>query len=118
MATIDHVTAPLVLRNPQGGEKVIAACFQHPQGVLYLDLFWHLSTPNEAAHWLKGELTGEGPWRIGSHRIRVLGCPQTDPHLQEPYAEWRTYLQNHGDEYPSRQQMMAVARRLMGRGEL
>lgn len=112
MAIIDDVTAPLVLRNPQGEEKVVAACFRHPQGLLYLDLFWHQSTPDKAAHVIEGELRGEGPWRVGDYRIRVLGCHNTDPHLQDAFTGWQTYLQNHGDEYPPRQQVLDIVARL------
>jgi len=112
MADINSVTAPLVLREPQGTEKVIAACFTHPQGVLYLDLFWHQSTPQQAAHLISGELLGEGPWRIGEHRLRVLGCHNTDPHLADQFAAWQQYLQAHPDEYPPRRQIEEIAMRL------
>ena len=112
MAIIDQVTAPLVLRDPQGNDKVIAAAFTHPQGLLYLDLFWHQSTPEQAAHLLRGELCGEGPWRIADHRIRVLGCHNTDPHLADQFARWSQYLQSHPDECPPREQIIEIARRL------
>ncbi len=112
MALIDRVTAPLVLRDPQGREKVIAAAFTHPQGLLCLDLFWHLSSPREAAHLLRGELCGEGPWRIGDYRLRVLGCHNTDPHLAEQFAAWSQYLQQHADAYPPRAQILEIAARL------
>lgn len=109
---IDTVTAPLVLRHPDGREQLIAACFSHPQGLLYLDLFWHRSTPDDAAHLIRGELRGEGPWRVGDARLRVLGCPHTDPHLQDAFITWQRHLQDHPDEYPSRAQIREIARRL------
>ena len=113
MADLFTVTAPLALRHPDGSEQVIAACFPHPQGLLYLDCFWHLSTPDEAAHLIPGQLSGEGPWRIGEHRIRVLGCQHTDPHLAEPYARWTEYLETEGRQaYPPPQQIRDIARRL------
>lgn len=112
MADINQVTAPLVLRDPDGNEKVIAAAFTHPLGLLCLDLFWHLSNPNEAAHLIPGELQGEGPWRVGDHRLRVLGCHNTDPHLADQFAEWNQYLQNHPGEYPPRAQVVEIATRL------
>ncbi len=112
MAVIDQVTAPLVLRDPDGSERVIAAAFTHPLGLLCLDLYWHRSTPNQAAHLIRGELQGEGPWRIGDHRLRVLGCHNTDPHLADQFAAWREYLQTHPDEYPPREQILEIARRL------
>lgn len=112
MAIIDQVTAPLVLRDPQGNERVLAACFNHPDGLLCLDLFWHQSTPDNAAHLLRGQLTGEGPWRIGDFRLRVLGCQSTDPHLAGQYSAWRDYLANHGDEHPPPAQIVEIARKL------
>lgn len=112
MAVIDQVSAPLVLRDPAGAEKVIAAAFTHPQGLLYLDLFWHRSTPDRAAHLIRGELLGEGPWRIGDHRLRVLGCHNTDPHLADEFSAWQQYLQDNPDDYPPRSQIVEIAIRL------
>jgi len=112
MAAIEHVTAPLVIRHPDGQEQVVAACFPHPEGLLYLDLFWHLSTPGQAAHLLRGELRGDGPWRIGDARIRLLGCHNTDPHLQDQFRPWQEYLEQSGDRYPPRSQILDIARRL------
>lgn len=112
MAQIDRVTAPLVLRDPNGDEKLIAACFRHPRGLLYLDLYWHLSTPREAAHLIEGELRGEGPWRIGDHRLRVLGCAHTDPHLADSFSDWQNHLQQHPERYPPRAQIQELAVRL------
>ena len=113
MADPYTVTAPLALRHPDGTEQVIAACFPHPDGLLYLDCFWHLRTPQESAHLIRGELRGEGPWQIGGCLIRVLGCQHTDPHLAEPYARWREYLEvRRAEEYPPAGQIRDIARRL------
>ena len=112
MASIDSVTAPIVLRHPDGREQLVAACFPHPAGLLYLDLYWHQSTPKEAAHLIEGELRGEGPWRIGDTRLRVLGCQNTDPHLQADFVDWQQYLQSHDGQYPPRAQIIELARRL------
>ena len=112
MPAIDTVTAPLVLRHPDGTEKLVAACFTHPQGLLYLDLYWHRSTPQRAAHLIQGEVRGEGPWRVGDARLRVLGCHNTDPHLQEAFTGWQQYLQSHSAEYPPRAQILDIVRRM------
>ena len=112
MASIESVTAPLVLREADGSEKLVAAAFRHPRGLLYLDLYWHLSTPDEAAHLIDGELRGNGPWRVGDHRLRVLGCHNTDPHLQDAFTAWQQYLQANPDRYPPRAQLLEIARRL------
>ena len=112
MAAIDSVAAPLVLRHPDGREQLIAACFPHPAGLLYFDLYWHLSTPREAAHLIRGELRGEGPWRVGDARLRVLGCHNTDPQLQGAFAAWQRYLQANAGAYPPRAQILEIARRM------
>ena len=112
MAAVDNVTAPLVLRHPDGREQLIAACFTHPLGVLYLDLYWHLSTPQQAAHLIRGQVQGEGPWRIGDSRLRTLGCANTDPHLQDDFTAWQRHLQANADSYPPRQQIVDIAQRL------
>lgn len=112
MPAIETVTTPIVLREPDGSEKLVAACFPHPDGLLYLDLFWHRSTPQRAAHLLRGELRGDGPWRVGDARLRLLGCQNTDPHLQADFVRWQQYLQTCGDDYPPRAQIEDIARRL------
>lgn len=112
MAAIEDVTAPLVIRFGDGTERVVAHCFPHPSGLLYLDLFWHQGTPDSAAHLLRGQLLGEGPWRIGDAVVRVLGCHHTDPQLQAQYLPWKEYLEQHGDEYPPPPQVREIARRL------
>ncbi|MCB1723510.1 MAG: hypothetical protein KDJ39_07430 [Gammaproteobacteria bacterium] len=112
MPAIDSVTAPLVLRHADGNEQLVAACFPHPLGLLYLDLYWHRSGPEHAAHLIRGALSGDGPWRIGDARLRVLGCHNTDPHLQASFAAWQRYLREHVDEYPPRAQIVEIARRL------
>lgn len=115
MARIEDVTAPLVIRFGDGTEKVVAHCFPHRLGLLYLDPFWHQRTPPEAAHLLRGELSGNGPWKIADAVIRVLGCRNTDPQLQDQYLPWRDYLEQHGDRYPPLAQVREIARRLGAR---
>jgi hypothetical protein len=113
VADLFTVTAPLALRCGDGNRKVIAACFPHPLGLLYLDTFWHLKTPNEAAHLVRGKVQGEGPWKIGDCVLTVLGCQNTDPDLAEPFAAWGTYLEQcRPDEYPPDAQIRDIARRL------
>ncbi len=112
MTIIDEVTTPLILHEPDGREKLVACAFTHPRGLLYLDLYWHLSTPIETAHLIHGDLCGEGPWRIGDHRLRMPGCHNTDPHLADDFARWQEYLQTHPNDYPPRPQILEIASRL------
>ncbi len=112
MALIETVTAPLVIRLSENEEKVIARAFPHPSGLVYFDLFWHQHSPQESAHLIHGKLRGEGPWRIGDARIRVLGCAATDPGLQTQYTPWRDYLNQNPEEYPPEEQIREIASRL------
>jgi hypothetical protein len=112
MAQIETVTAPLVIRLSTNEEKVVARAFPHPSGLTYLDLFWHQSSPADAAHLIQGTLTGEGPWQVGEAHIRILGCTSTDPNLQEQYIPWRDYLNQNPTEYPPEAQIRDIARRL------
>jgi len=72
----------------------------------------HQSSPDKAAHLIKGELQGDGPWRIDDYRIRVLGCHNTDPHLADEFAQWNDYLAANPNSYPPRQQIEEIAERL------
>jgi hypothetical protein len=113
MADLFSVTAPLALQCADGTRRVIAACFPHPRGVLYLDPFWHQKTPDEAAHLLTGTPRGEGPWKVGDCVIRVLGCHNTDPDLAGVFADWQAYLASDAAaDYPPPEQVRAIARRL------
>ncbi len=108
-----QVTVPLVIRSGDGRKRLMAECFPHPQGLIYLDPFWHRKTPAEAAHLVQGELKGDGPWKIGDQVISVVGCQGTDPELSEEASQWLTYLQQRGaGEYPPPEQIRKIARRL------
>jgi hypothetical protein len=112
MADLFSVTAPLLIRTPDGRQHVIAERFRHPNGLVWFGLFWHLGDPAETVHLIEGPLKGEGPWKVGDHVIRVLGCHMTDPSLAHDYDLWRHYLTNQSETYPTRPFIEAIARRL------
>lgn len=111
MPAIDSVTSPLAILFDTGEKKLAAACFEHQLGLLYLDPFWHLKSPADSAHLIRGKLKGDGPWRIDNATIRVLGCRNTDPELQVEFTNWNEYLENSGD-YPPREQILDIVRKL------
>jgi hypothetical protein len=45
MADLFSMTTPLMIRNPQGEEQVIAEIFLHSNGLVYFDLYWHQGQP-------------------------------------------------------------------------
>lgn len=110
MANLFSITAPLMIRLASGERRVIAERFRHPEGLLFFDLYWHLLPPGAAFHLLKGTIVGEGPWRIGGAVVQVLGCPGTEPGLAHAFAEWQAYRQRADGEYPTPEQIIAIAR--------
>ena len=115
MADLFRITAPLAVRRA-GSERVVAAHFPHPQGLLYFDLYWHMGIPAETIHLIEGSVSGDGPWKIGDSVIRVLGCHGTDPDLAAQFAAWQEYLQRATD-YPPPPLIAAIARRFGARTE-
>lgn len=114
MAAIHSIASPLVLRFGDDREQVVAACFRHRLGLVWLDLLWWLGSPADKAHLIEGELQGEGPWKIGEVSIRLLGCHHTDPHLEPQLEEWRDWLARNPEGEPSRERVLEVGRKLGG----
>lgn len=111
MAELFSMTTPLMIRNSQGEDQVIAELFPHPNGLVYFDLYWHLGQPDETIHILEGTVSGEGPWKIGGCMINVLGCHGTNADLATAYQQWQTYLQTT-DDYPPSPLVAAIARHM------
>ena len=91
---------------------MLAECFPHPEGLLYFDLYWHLGQPAETTHVIKGEIQGEGPWKIDGHVINVLACHGTNHVLASQYQQWRDFLSTPQADYPPPPLVEAIARRL------
>lgn len=115
MADLFTVTAPLLVRHPDGTQHVMAERFPHPDGLVYFELFWNLRDPAETVHLVEGPWKGDGPWKVGNVVIRVLGCHGTDGELARQFDQWRMYLAEHADTYPKRPFIEAIARRLGAR---
>lgn len=112
MADLFTVTAPLLIRRPDGRQHVAAEIFRHPEGIVYFELFWNLRDPEQSVHVVKGAFKGDGPWKVGDTVIRVLGCHGTDGDLARQFDEWRIYRTQQNDTYPQRPFIEAIARRL------
>lgn len=111
------VTAPLTIRLPSGETRLMAEVFPHPDGLLYFDLYWHELDPDQAFHVIRGEITGEGPWKIADNVINVLGCQGTDPELAALWQNWQALIQGPVSDYPQPELIAAIARRLGGISE-
>lgn len=111
MADLFSVTAPLMIRHADGEREVMIERFRHPKGLLYFTPFWHLGNPDETVKLVEGEIRGEGPWKIGSSVVQVLGCQGTEPACAAELEGWRDYLTQAGEEYPPPAMIQAIARR-------
>jgi len=89
MANIFTLTAPLLVRYPDGEQRLIADKFTHPQGMFYVEPFWLESKP-PVVHLLTGDVKGEGPWKIGDVIVRLLSCGDTEQSMQ--WAQWQQFL--------------------------
>ena len=113
MADIFSMTAPLTLRFPNGEEQLLAEIYKHPKGLLYFEPYWHLQEePGQSIHLIKGWITGEGPWKISDHVIKVLACYGTDACLATDFTEWQSYRLMAGGEYPPQPMIDAIAVKL------
>jgi hypothetical protein len=112
MADIFTVTAPLKIRLPGGQLRVVAELFKHPEGLIYFDLHWHENV-DSGVHLLRGELKGEGPWKIDNHIFYVLGCHGTDGELATEFQQWREWRLQNPDEYPDSRMIQRIARRII-----
>lgn len=108
MADIFTVTAPLKVRLPNGEQQVVAELFRHPAGLLYFDLYWH-QDKDKGIHLLKGELKGEGPWKIAEHIFYVLGCHGSDGVLATEFQQWRQWRLQNPEEYPDERMIQRIA---------
>ncbi len=108
MADLFSVRAPLMIRSPHGGEKVIAELFPHPEGILFFEIFWDQMPGQQGVHLIKGEISGEGPWKVGDYVINILGCQGTHTDLATDFSEWQLYRQMSTD-YPDTGELAQMA---------
>jgi len=95
MADIFTVTSPMLVRYPDGEQRLVAETFKHPLGIIYAEPYW-LESKYPAAYLLKGEVKGQGPWKIGEVIIRLLSCADVEHKMQ--WAEWQQYLSSCSEE--------------------
>ncbi len=95
MADLFSVTAPLRIQIDKKELYIIAECYPHPHGLVYIDLYWNelIINSNACIHLIEAELKGEGPWKIANNVIHVLGCFGTNAQLASEYANWIDYCQ-------------------------
>jgi hypothetical protein len=95
-----EMRSPLYIKYPNGEMRVIEVLFQHTEGILYFELFWE-KDPKYSIHMIKGEITGQGPWRVGECSFHVLGCNHTHPQMCEAHAFWQQELLQNPTQFRS-----------------
>jgi len=110
LADLFSVTAPLLLRRPDGSLHVMAEVFPHPDGLLYFDLYWDCRPPQTGIHLVTGEIHGAGPWKIGDCVVTLLGCHGSHPEQAADHAAWQSYVEQQGSDFPARDRIEALAR--------
>lgn len=110
MADLFSVTAPLLIRYPDGTRHVMVAQIPHPDGLVYFRMFWDRLPLQEGVLLARGELRGSGPWKVGDAVITVLGCHGTNPAEAAEFSAWQFHLEQLGGRYPGREQLQQIAR--------
>jgi len=50
---------------------------------------------------IEGEITGDGPWRVGVCSLHVLGCNHTHPQMCEMHSFWQSELLQNPAQFKS-----------------
>lgn len=110
MADLFSVTAPLLIRYPDASAHVMVHCFRHPQGLVYFRPFWERMPATEGIVLAAGEIRGDGPWKVGTAVVTLLGCHGSHPEHAAEYADWQLHLAQCRNDYPDSEQLAALAR--------
>lgn len=74
--------------------RVVAEIFDHPDGIVFVDIgFCDPMFSGHPFHLVEGELSGTGPWKVGTATIRIA-LPDEDLYLE--WRGWRTAKKVHG----------------------
>jgi len=128
MADLFSVTAPLLIRYPDGRRDVMVEHFAHgpgqspdpgyarnngspsPAGLVYFRPYWDRLGARDGICLVEGEVRGVGPWKVGTAVITVLGCHGSDPDEAAEFADWQHYREQLGERYPDREALRVMAR--------
>jgi len=102
------VTAPLVIRLPDGSRHLMVERFPHPEGLLFFEPFWRDNERQPAVHLVHGPIRGGGPWKVGDAVVTVLGCREFE--LNSAWNEWQALLLGGDTVYSDRAATLANAR--------
>lgn len=108
---LTKVTAPLTIRYADGIRHLMVEKFEHPEGILYFEPFWHLPGTEAGIHLAQGSVRGDGPWKIGDAVVTVCGCRGSDPEMALQLAAWQEHLVCCAGAYAPRDLILTTARR-------
>ena len=92
--------SPLYIKYPNSEVRVIENIFEHPKGVLYFELFWE-KDPTYSIHLIEGDISGDGPWKVGDCSFHILGCNHTHPQMCEMRSFWQQELLQNPEKFRS-----------------
>ena len=101
--------APLLIRHADGRLEVMVERLPHAHGLIYFRPFWNHLPAEQGVAFVSGEVRGEGPWKVGDAVVTVLGCRGSHPQQAAEFAEWQTYREQLGDDYPGPDELRRLA---------
>ena len=109
MADLFTLTVPLLIRFPDNTRHVMVACFRHPNGILYFRPFWNQLCDGEGIQLATGDIKGEGPWKVGDAVVSMPTRQSNTPEQAAEFADWKFHLEQHGEQYPTREELQTIA---------
>ena len=110
MADLFSLTAPLLIRFPNGRKDVMVEILRNAEGLVYFRPFWDRMPLQEVIRLVPGRLKGDGPWKVGDAVITLLGCQGANPEQAAEYAEWQAYREQIATDYPNLEALRQFAR--------
>ena len=110
MPDLFEMQRPLSVNYTDGRKTVIVAYYPHAEGMVYLEPFWEQKPEGEKVVLIKGDVKGDGPWRVGSAVLTLVGCQGTDAELAQQLAQWQAHIQEVGSDYYDPEAIRALAR--------
>lgn len=99
MPDLFEMKRPLAVNYSNGEKTIMVAYYPHTNGIVFLPPFWEQKPEGDKATVIKGEVKGEGPWKIADAVISLVGCQGTDPVMAQMLAEWEFHVQSLPQDY-------------------
>lgn len=110
MPDLFEMKRPLAVNFKDGSKTIMVAYYPHKEGLVFLEPFWQDKTQAQKTTVIKGELKGDGPWKIADAVISLVGCQGTDPDLAQLLSQWENHVQEVGPDYYKVEDIRSLAR--------